>query len=1278
MGLLRLAVFGPPEVFHDERRLSFALHKAEALLLYLAVEGGMHSRSKLAALLWPDSEPGTARNALRNGLTLLRNLLADAPAAGHHHLLLEQELLGLNPQAPLERDLDVVQRAWKATQGLAAAPSEEQRDALIATVQHALALVRGPFLDGFWLKEETGFDEWHEQQQQQWQVRVQLLLDRLSAWQEDGFELEPATATLTRWLILDPLSEEASRRLMRVHLAQGDATAAGRVYATLRARLAEELRVKPSAETMALAERVRATQARRGATAPTHAPPAVENRPAGELVAPLVGRAAAFRQLVGYYRQARQGQPQAVLLVGEAGIGKTRLASEFVAWAAAQGAEVLRGHAFELGGRLPYQPLVEALRERLEAENAPEDLLEDLWLAELSRLLPELRLRYPDLPALTQDELSGKLRLFEAVARLLDALAKRAPVVLLLDDLQWIDGASLDLLRYLGHTWKSQGSRVLLLGTVRSEGLELNPELAAQLLDLGRDLPLTQLALQPLGQAETVELLETLAGENHQGPAQPSLSENGSSPDRKTALVALGDFLFAQTGGQPLYLIETLKLLRERQWLVPRLTAEGVFRLAPAEELVAALARQESRRELLPASVRAMIQTRLARLSAPARQLVMASAVPGSPASAKLLWQMADLRVSEGVEALEEAIKSGILREEEARAGRLESYRFSHDLVRDVVYTELGAARRLVLHQRALARLQTEGAAAAELAYHARASGETERAYRYSVQAGDEAMAVFAVEDAIVYYEQARAVLKTHKPLERVLSSSEVEHLYVSLGRAYGFQNAWPRTQQTYEELLAYAREHRLPALASMTLNRLAIWAVQQGKDRPQVQALLEEAWQQAQTSSDQRTLAETAWNQAQISGYVWQEPERALALGEQALELARAKADRELEARSLASLGAIHLLAGDFEEALHLQEAGLGLYAALNKELLASRELSLPSIAMGAALTQPLGNLASEAVTCALLALTQVNTGQVQQSIASGRRALALSEEIKNAWTQILSMVFLTFGLVEAGAYEEALRLVQQAVALAPTLALITAVLQSLLTAQGSVYQAVQQWQEAQGAFEEIVAAAKGGDVGPFHVSALSRLCLHSAVAGEWEAACRYVLQAIAQRERTDAALVWLDFSSHYETEALLHAGQERQAREEVQRLGERLGSNRRFRIPYLRSLAVLADWDGHGEQAITHLREAAGLAAEIGLPEEQWQIQARLAGVYETEGAPAQAHLAWEKAETIIQGLADGIKDETLRARFLAGPQIQLVLRHTQGEASPVPQDRAQQQER
>src|SRR5207302_1916920 len=162
------------------------------------------------------------------------------------------------------------------------------------------------------------------------------------------------------------------------------------------------------------------------------------------------------------FQQAQQGQPQAVLLVGEAGIGKTRLATEFVGWARAQGADVLNGHALEMGGRLPYQPLVEALRGRLEGENAPEDLVEDLWLA-----------------------------------------------------------------------------------------------------DLGRDLPVRQVALQPLSQAETRQLIEVIVGEQREhSPARPSTAGPGGppSPEGERPLLRLGEILFAQTGGQPLYLLETLKL----------------------------------------------------------------------------------------------------------------------------------------------------------------------------------------------------------------------------------------------------------------------------------------------------------------------------------------------------------------------------------------------------------------------------------------------------------------------------------------------------------------------------------------------------------------------------------------------------------------------------------------------------------------------------------------------------------------------------------------------
>jgi predicted ATPase len=251
--------------------------------------------------------------------------------------------------------------------------------------------------------------------------------------------------------------------------------------------------------------------------------------------------------------------------------------------------------------------------------------------------------------------------------------------VLLLDDLQWADGASLDLLRYLAYAWSRHGSRVLLLGTLRREGLALDAQLAAQLTDLGRDLPLTQVPLQPLSQAQTLQLLEALVGEqNETGTARPTSA--GSDLASERPLLTLGDFLFAQTAGQPLYLLETLKLLRDRQWLVPQLDPDGSWRLEPTWEMAAALVQERSRRELLPPSVRAMILARLLKLAPAARRLVVAGA---------------ELGMQDGLEALEEAVKSGLLREEQAGTGRPGRYRFTHDLMREVVYTELGAAAGL-------------------------------------------------------------------------------------------------------------------------------------------------------------------------------------------------------------------------------------------------------------------------------------------------------------------------------------------------------------------------------------------------------------------------------------------------------------------------------------------------------------------------------------------------------------------------------------------------------
>jgi tetratricopeptide (TPR) repeat protein len=279
--------------------------------------------------------------------------------------------------------------------------------------------------------------------------------------------------------------------------------------------------------------------------------------------------------------------------------------------------------------------------------------------------------------------------------------------------------------------------------------------------------------------------------------------------------------------------------------------------------------------------------------------------------------------------------------------------------MREVVYTELGAVRRQVLHRSAWVLLQAEGTAAAELAYHARAAGEIEAAYGYSVQAGMEAVAVFAVADAIGYYEQARALMLEHQWIQSRLAASEVERLYVHLGQVYAFQNAWAQAQDAYEELLAYAQHQRLPALVCMTLNRLAVLVLQQSNDTTRARSLLDEAWQMAESSHDQKALAETEWNLAQLTT-VWEDSHNALPRSEHALELARGIQDQELEARSLSLLGLIHIQGGNFQEAMHCLEAALALYALLSNEPVASRELSVAHFTIGSPLTQPFGLRAS------------------------------------------------------------------------------------------------------------------------------------------------------------------------------------------------------------------------------------------------------------------------------------------------------------------------------
>ncbi|GHO87004.1 hypothetical protein [Dictyobacter formicarum] len=235
-----------------------------------------------------------------------------------------------------------------------------------------------------------------------------------------------------------------------------------------------------------------------------------------------------------------------------------------------------------------------------------------------------------------------------------------------------------------------------------------------------------------------------------------------------------------------------------------------------------------------------------------------------------------------------------------------------------------------------------------------------------------------------------------------VLGAPVVECLYAHLGQAYTFQQAWKQAQDAYQRASRLCAAPPAARLVSLTLNLLAILAVQQSHNKLPVQALLEEAWRMTETSRDQQALVETEWDLAQIIAIVWDALTSSLTHGEHVLELAQASHDKELEARSRSTFGVIHILRGDFEEAMPYLETSLGFYIALDTEPGASRELSLAHFLIGAPPTQPLANLASEAMCCAFQAFAQVNSGQVQQSIRSSHRALTIVQESKNIWVHI------------------------------------------------------------------------------------------------------------------------------------------------------------------------------------------------------------------------------------------------------------------------------------
>jgi len=924
MSTLKIALLGPPEVSHLDQRLTFPDRKALALLIYFAAEGGMHERQRLSRLFWPESDSVHSRTALRITLHHLRRTLEeDGQSAQESHLLITHHTLGLNLNSDIDLDLHELQAAWSVArdQVIHEGVPGEVRHTLITRLQHAVSLYRNGFLQDFTLRDTVDFDNWVSIQRGYWYQRIEQVFDCLSQLLSAEGELNQAIATIELWRSFDPLNEDLSLRLMQLQFATGNRVAALKTYQTYQNLLMRELSIKPSPKLLTLAAFIRNTDAPRSKlNGEQLAPPTHFARPLFEV--PFVGRGAQLHRLMSLYEKAAGGQPQVVAIAGEAGIGKSHLAATFINWVRAQGAGVLAGRAFKSYQHLAYQPLLDPLRAWLEQEQDLRRLLSTTWLAELSRLLPELRERYPDLPSPTVDEALDSSRLFEALARLGEAYATRSPLLIFVDDLQWTDKATLDLLQYLGRQWTERSTPVMLLLSRRTETRSMDSWLVEWLAYLKRDMPLTLIELGPLSADAILQIARSIAGKDGEpqagqkahpaiGSSSPSLRATAS----ETSVERFSTWLFAETKGQPFFVRATLEELLESGKLTARLTEGKSWVFEPQTSILDATTPDI----LLPSDVREMIQLRLARLSLPARELLAAGAVLDHDFTFEALCQVAHLPTQNGLFALDEAIEDQLLQESSRPKGRMEAipYVFAHDKIREVVYAEAGDARRRIFHSRALQILEREGASAAVLAYHALASRSLDLAFRWSVAAGDEAMNVFAVRDAIGHYEQA-CQLAHELALDVPVTS--LHHLYSQLGRAYEIRNDAKAAQAIYQTMLETARRVHDAEMECIALNRQAVLEGENVLHLERAMTLLQEALEVAKHNHDQPGLGETYWSLARVNYYALK-LEASLIYGRQAYTLMRELEKPDLVIRVLNILSYTTKALGQWEEAASFAE---------------------------------------------------------------------------------------------------------------------------------------------------------------------------------------------------------------------------------------------------------------------------------------------------------------------------------------------------------------------
>jgi eukaryotic-like serine/threonine-protein kinase len=695
---MEFRILGPLEVLENGRRVEVGGAKHRTLLAILLLHANeVVSTDGLIDGLWDEEAPESGRKALQVYVSQLRK------AVGKERLQTRAPGYLLRIE---DGELDL-----ERFRSLAAAGRFED----------ALALWRGPALSEFAFQRfaQSEISRLEELRLACLEGRVDL---DLAAGRHAGLVGE-----LEALVVEHPLRERLRAQLMVALYRSGRQAEALEAYQEARRTLVEELGIEPSHELRKMHQailRQDASLTPASATTPTEAPEATRGA--------FVGRESELEQLLGGFSDAVAGRGRLFLLVGEPGIGKSRLADEVVGHARASGAEVLVGRCWEGGGAPAYWPWVQSIREyvrRVDQDALREQL--GAWATDVSQIVPEVRDRLPDVPEPTALDSDGaRFRLFDSTASFIRKAAAHNPWLLVLDDLHAADEPSLLLLRFLAR--ELDGSRVLVIGTYRDVDPTVRDPLASTLSEVARQRVTRRVHLGGLTQADVARYIEL---------------EIGAAPSADLAS-AIQD----ETEGNPLFVGEVVRLL----------AAEGDLALVDGKTL-STLG--------VPQGVREVIGRRLRRLSDESARVLTLASVVGREFRVDVLERLSELSAEELLELLDEADAARLVTSVPGSLGRL---RFAHVLIRDTLYDELTTPRRVQLHRRVGGVLEAfygenDEEHLAEMAHHffeAAPGGDIDRAVEYARRAGERAASLLAYEEAARLYESALEALDLKQPAD--------------------------------------------------------------------------------------------------------------------------------------------------------------------------------------------------------------------------------------------------------------------------------------------------------------------------------------------------------------------------------------------------------------------------------------------------------------------------------------------------------------------------------